>query len=94
MTRTPVHPGEVLAGELAELGVSATELARQLGVPANRLSQIIAGKRGVTGDTALRLGHWFRTSAQFWLNLQTAYDLAVAEKEVGKVVGKLPRRAA
>ena len=94
MTRTPVHPGEVLAGELAELGVSATELARQLGVPANRLSQIIAGKRGVTGDTALRLGHWFRTSAQFWLNLQTAYELAVAEKEVGKVVGKLPRRAA
>ena len=94
MTRTPVHPGEVLAGELAELGVSATELARQLGVPANRLSQIIAGKRGVTGDTALRLGHWFRVSAQFWLNLQTAYDLAVAEKEVGKVVGKLPRRAA
>ena len=94
MTRTPVHPGVVLAGELAELGVSATELARQLGVPANRLSQIIAGKRGVTGDTALRLGHWFRVSAQFWLNLQTAYDLAVAEKEVGKVVGKLPRRAA
>ena len=94
MTRTPVHPGEVLAGELAELGVSATELARQLGVPANRMSQIIAGKRGVTGDTALRLGHWFRTSAQFWLNLQTAYELAVAEKEVGKVVGKLPRRAA
>ena len=94
MKRTPVHPGVVLAGELAELGVSATELARQLGVPANRLSQIIAGKRGVTGDTALRLGHWFRTSAQFWLNLQTAYELAVAEKEVGKVVGKLPRRAA
>ena len=94
MTRTPVHPGEVLAGELAELGVSATELARQLGVPANRMSQIIAGKRGVTGDTALRLGHWFRTSAQFWLNLQTAYELAVAEKEVGKIVGKLPRRAA
>ena len=94
MTRTPVHPGEVLAGELAELGVSATELARQLGVPANRLSQIIAGKRGVTGDTALRLGHWFRVSAQFWLNLQTAYDLAGAEKEVGKVVGNLPRRAA
>ena len=94
MTRTPVHPGVVLAGELAELGVSATELARQLGVPANRLSQIIAGKRGVTGDTALRLGHWFRTSAHFWLNLQTAYDLAVAEKAIGKVVGKLPRRAA
>ena len=94
MMRTPVHPGEVLAGELEELGVSPTELARQLGIPANRLSQIIAGKRGITGDTALRLGHWFRTSAQFWLNLQTAYELAIATKEIGKAIAKLPRRAA
>ena len=94
MKRTPVHPGEVLAGELEELGVSPTELARQLGIPANRLSQIIAGKRGITGDTALRLGHWFRTSAQFWLNLQSAYELAIATKEIGKAIQKLPRRAA
>ena len=94
MMRTPVHPGEVLAGELEELGVSPTELARQLGIPANRLSQIIAGKRGITGDTALRLGHWFRTSAQFWLNLQTAYELAIATRAIGKAIQKLPRRAA
>ena len=94
MTRTPVHPGEILAAELDELGVSPTELARQLKVPANRLSQIIAGKRGMTGDTALRLGHWFSTSAQFWLNLQTAYDLAVAKNEIGAAIESLPRRAA
>jgi antitoxin HigA-1 len=94
MTRTPVHPGEVLAGELDELSITATELARRIEVPANRISQLIAGKRGVTGDTALRLGHWFRTSGQFWLNLQAAYDLAIAQQVVGKAVQKLPRRVA
>jgi antitoxin HigA-1 len=94
MTQTLVHPGEVLAGELEELGITATELARRIEVPANRISQLIAGKRGVTGDTALRLGHWFRTSGQFWLNLQAAYDLAIAQQVVGKAVQKLPRRVA
>jgi antitoxin HigA-1 len=66
MTRPPIHPGEILADELAEIGITATELARQLEVPPNRISKIIAGKRIITGDTALRLGHWFGNSAQFW----------------------------
>ena len=94
MTRRPVHPGEILADELAEIGVTATELSRQLGVPPNRISQIIAGKRAITGDTALRLGHWFGNSAQFWLNLQTAYDLRIAAATVGKEVEALPVRPA
>ena len=92
MPRPPIHPGEILADELLELGVSPTELSRQIDVPPNRLSQIIQGKRSITSDTALRLGHWFKTSAEFWLNLQTAYDLRVAAKEVGSAVAKLPRR--
>ena len=70
MKRTAIHPGEVLADELEEIGISPTELARQLAVPANRISQIVKGKRAITGDTALRLGHWFGMSSQFWLNLQ------------------------
>lgn len=82
----------MLADELKELGVTPTELSRQIKVPPNRLHQIIQGKRSITGDTALRLGHWFKTSAEFWLNLQTAYDLRVAAREVGSVVAKLPRR--
>jgi len=92
MARPPIHPGEILADELKELGVTPTELSRQIDVPANRVSQIIQGKRSITGDTALRLGHWFKTSAEFWLNLQTAYDLRLAAKEVGRVVAKLPTR--
>jgi addiction module HigA family antidote len=88
-----VHPGEVLGRELEELGVSPTEFARQIGVPANRVSQIIAGKRAITGDTALRLGHWFGVEAQFWINLQGAYDLRIAAEEAGDVIAKLPRRA-
>ena len=92
MTRPPIHPGEILADELAELDVSPTELSRQIAVPPNRISQIIQGKRSITGDTALRLGHWFKTSAQFWLNLQTAYDLRVAAEEAGNAIDKLPTR--
>lgn len=92
MRRPPIHPGEILADELKELGVTPTELSRQIDVPANRLSEIIKGRRGITGDTALRLGHWFKTSAEFWANLQTAYDLRVAEKEVGHSVAKLPTK--
>ena len=72
MPRPPIHPGEILAEGLAETAVTPTELARQLKVPANRIRQIIQGKRAISGDTALRLGHWFGTSAQFWLNLQSA----------------------
>lgn len=93
MTKRPaIHPGEILADELAALGVTAAELSRQIGVPPNRLSQIINGKRAITGDTALRLGHWFRTSAEFWLNLQTAYDLRVATEQAGRAIAKLPTR--
>src|ERR1700730_3647978 len=94
MTRPPIHPGEILADELEEIGITPTELSRQLGVPPNRISQIIAGKRAITGDTALRLGHWFRNSAQFWLNLQSSYDLRVAEAAVGPEVEALPVRPA
>jgi len=90
--RPAIHPGEILADELAALGVTAAELSRQIGVPPNRLSQIINGKRAITGDTALRLGHWFRTSAEFWLNLQTAYDLRVATEQAGRAIAKLPTR--
>jgi addiction module HigA family antidote len=95
MTRPAIlHPGEILADELEEIGITPTELSRQLGVPPNRISQIIAGKRAITGDTALRLGHWFRNSAQFWLNLQSSYDLRVAEAAVGPEVEALPVRPA
>ena len=93
MARTPVHPGVHLAEELNELGMSAAELARQLDVPVNRITAIINGQRGVTADTALRLGHWFGTSPDFWLNLQKIYELRVAQQEVGDLVKTLPTRA-
>jgi antitoxin HigA-1 len=94
IARTPIHPGEILADELEELGVSPTELSRQIRVPANRISQIINGKRAVTGDTALRLAHWFGTSAQFWMNLQALYDVRLAEREAGKEIRALPTKPA
>jgi addiction module HigA family antidote len=93
MTRDPVHPGEILADELAEAAITATELARQLRVPHNRITQIIQGKRAITGDTALRLGHWFGTSATFWMNLQSLHDVRLAEQQAGREVASLPRRA-
>jgi addiction module HigA family antidote len=92
MARPAIHPGEILAEELEETSVSATELARQIEVPPNRITQIIQGKRAITGDTALRLAHWFGTSPQFWLNLQSAYDLRVASEQVGNEIKRLPRR--
>ena len=94
MIRPPIHPGEILAEELEEIGVTPTALSRQLAVPPNRITQIINGKRSITGDTALRLGHWFGISPQFWLNLQTAYDIRVAERMAGAEIEKLPTRAA
>jgi len=94
MARPAIHPGEILADELEEIAVTPTELARQLRVPANRITQIVQGKRAITGDTALRLGHWFGTSAQFWLNLQSAYEIRVAEVAAGKEIARLPRRRA
>ena len=90
MFKRTVHPGEVLKGELEEFGVTLAEFERQISVPANRISQIIAGKRSITGDTALRLGHWFGVEPQFWMNLQTQFDLAVADREVGEAVRNLP----
>ena len=93
MLKRVVHPGEILKDELAELGVSPTMFARQIGVPPNRVGQIIAGKRSVTGDTALRFGHWFGIDPRFWLNLQGQFDLAVAEQRVGTVVRALPTAA-
>lgn len=83
MFRRAVHPEEILKDELAEIGTSATELARQIGVPPNRIGQIIAGKRSIAGDTAFRLGHWFGVEPQFWMNLQSQYDLAEAEGRIG-----------
>lgn len=85
-----IHPGEHLVEELKELNMSAAELARKLGVPANRVTQILNGMRAVTGDTALRLAHFFGTDAQFWMNLQTIYDLRVAEQKIGGSIKSLP----
>ena len=90
MTRAAIHPGEILEDELAEAGVSPTALARAIGVPPNRVTGIINGQRGITGDTALRLGHWFGTSPQFWLNLQGAYELRVASERAGDEIARLP----
>ena len=95
MAREPIHPGEILADELTELGISAAELARQIKVPANRISQILSGKRSITADTALRLGRWFGTGPKIWLNLQQAYDLDVAALEMGSDLEIIePRNAA
>ena len=91
MARTPIHPDEHLAEELKELGISAAELARQIEVPVNRITEIINAQRGVTADTALRLGHWFGTSAEYWLNLQKLYELRLAHREVGDQLAKLPK---
>jgi addiction module HigA family antidote len=93
MFKRAVHPGEVLKDELEELGITLTEFARQIEVPANRISQIIAGKRSITGDTALRFGHWFGTDPQFWLNLQAQFDLVVADRESGHAIRQLPTKA-
>ena len=86
-----IHPGEHLAEELEALGMSAAELARKIDVPTNRVTQILNRTRSVTGDTALRLAHFFGTSAQFWLNLQSLYDLRIAEQRNGKSIKSLPK---
>ena len=94
MARTPIHPGEHLAEALEELGMSAAEFARQIEVPTNRVTGILNEKRAVKADTALRLGHWFGTSAEMWLNLQKLYELRLAEAEKGAEIRKLPKRKA
>ena len=85
-----IHPGEHLAEELNELGMSAAALARQLAVPTNRITEILYGRRAITGDTALRLGHFFGTSPEFWLNLQKIYELRLAEEKAGSDIRSLP----
>lgn len=93
MTAAAHHPGEVLAHKLEEVGVTPTELARQLHVPANRITQIVNGKRAITGDSALRLAHWFGNDPEFWLTLQVKYDLQIAKTESGREIAGLPTRA-
>ena len=93
MFKRIVHPGSILKEELETLGTSPTEFSRQIKVPPNRVSQIIAGKRAITGDTALRFGHWFGVDPQFWINLQAQHELAVAEALTGKEIRRLPRRS-
>ena len=82
----PIHPGEILADELTELNKSPTELARELHVPANRISQLVAGKRAMTADTALRLERWLGVSAAFWMNLQKRYELDIARERSDDVL--------
>ncbi len=84
----PVHPGEILHEELEELGMSAKAIAAELGVPQNRISDILRGRRGITADTALRLARYLNTTPQLWLNLQKAYELRMAELEAGKDIAK------
>ncbi len=90
MLKRAVHPGEILKDELAEMGVSQTSFACRINVPPNRISQTVLGKRSITSDTALRFGHWFGTDPQFWLNLQSQYDLAMADSRIGKHIRSLP----
>lgn len=94
MARTPIHPGEFLQDELEELGISAAELARRIHVPANRVSQILAGKRNISADTALRLGRWFGTGPDIWLNLQKAYELDLARQQMGAAIEAIEPRVA
>jgi len=90
MTLLAIHPGEQLQEELEALSMSAAGLARQIDVPANRISQILKGERDITADTAMRLGHFFGTSAQFWMNLQSIYDLRIAQNQNGRAIKALP----
>ena len=90
MPALAIHPGEHLAEELNALDMSAAALARKLEVPTNRITEILNGQRSITGDTALRLAHFFGTSGEFWLNLQKLYELRLAEKKSGKAIKALP----
>ena len=90
MSVPAIHPGEHLAEELEVLKMSAASLARQLKVPTNRITEILNGQRAITGDTALRLAHYFGTSAEFWLNLQSLYDIRIAERKSGRMIKSLP----
>ena len=87
--RDPIHPGETLREDLDALGMSAAELARRIEVPVNRITEILNGRRAITGDTALRLGRFFGTSGEFWLNLQKLYELRLAERKNGAEIARL-----
>ena len=93
MARTPIHPGEILGDELEETNLSAKKLADIIEVPPNRLYQLVAGKRNMTADTTLRLSRYFGTSADFWMNLQTAYELDLARHGIGKAIQRIPKRS-
>ena len=90
MPREAIHPGETLREDLDALGMSAAELARRIEVPVNRITEILNGRRSITGDTALRLGRFFGTSGEFWLNLQKLYELRRAEQKFGAEIARLP----
>lgn len=92
MARTPIHPGEILGDELEEIGLTAKKLAVLILVPPNRLYQLLAGKRSISADTALRLGRYFGMSADFWMNLQSAFELDLARLQTGKAIQRIPRR--
>lgn len=92
MARTATHPGEHLADELQELGMSAAELARQNAVPVNRITQIINCQPSITADTALRLAHWFNTGPEVWMNLQQLFELRRSRQAVGSEIDRLPKR--
>ena len=93
MSRTPIHPGEILGDELKEIGIAASELSRRIRVPENRVTQIVAGKRSITADTALRLAKWFGTTPEFWLNLQQSYELRKAALNIAKEIEAIPTRS-
>lgn len=90
----PIHPGEVLAGELAELDITPAQLAREIHVPSNRLYQLIAGKRAMTADTALRLEQWLGVEAAFWMNLQKSFELDLAAEQIGDEIKSTIKRHA
>ena len=91
MIISAIHPGEHLAEELRELDMSAASLARQIEMPANRITEILNRRRAITSDTALRLAHFFDTSSEFWLNLQKLYELRIAEEKIGEGIRALPK---
>jgi addiction module HigA family antidote len=93
MENAMTHPGEILARHLLELGMTASDLARDIDVPVNRVTAILNGQRGVTADTALRLGHWFGVEPEDWLELQTQYELALARRAAGARIKSLPSLA-
>jgi len=87
----PIHPGEHIMDEMAELGLTGSQFARALGVPPNRMTEIVAGRRGITADTALRLGRYFGTGPGLWMRLQMEYDLKTAQREKGDEIARVVR---